>query len=278
MREKRKHHNLALATTVAILCLLIPQSHAANETAFIKLWQQHIKNPDQHAETIAACREFSANNRGDELVRVVKGIETWHLLKSNQGQEAMTMLDSDLSLNSRGTGAGATILARGWMSLIDIGPVKKALQYYYRQEVEYPESLDALAGNPNIPVDLKFRLRDRWDIPWKYRLVGFKSVPGFLNQRYSISSSRLDTTTDLTNALQLPYASEIHVRPMRTRKTGGNTVLVEFANWVEGQEEGRRFFLGAGRKSGNIFLAYVGKRMVIVCDQLHWKVLPKPAG
>jgi hypothetical protein len=62
---------------------------------------------------------------------------------------------------------------------------------------------------------------------------------------------------------------------MRTRTTGNRTVVVEFENRLD-QEDGQRFSLSAGRKSGNIFLAYVGKNLIIVCDQLHWKVLPKP--
>ncbi len=278
MRERRTYRYLFLATATAALCLLSLRSHAANETDFVKIWQQHIKHPDQHAEAIAACRKFSTNNKGDELIRVVQGIEIWHLLKTNQNQEAVEILESHLTSNSSRTGTGAAIMARNWMSLLDIEPVKQALQYYYRKEVGYPKSLDALIGHPGIPVELKFSLNDRWDHPWTYRLTGFKSAPGFRNQRYSISCSMLDTTTDLISALQLPYASEIHALPIYTRTTGNSSVVVEFANWIGEQEEGQRFLLSVGKKSGDIFLAYVGEKLIIICDRIHWKVLPKPPG
>ncbi len=278
MRMRRNCYNLSLATAATALCLLSPLSHAANETAFVQLWKQHINHPDQHAETIVACREFSTNNKGDELVWVAEGIEAWHMLKANRNKEAVAILKSHLSPSAGGTGTGASTLAHSWMSLLDIDPVKKALQCYYRKEVRYPESLDALVGYPGIPANLKFRLNDRWDRPWNYRLIGFKSAPGFRNQRYSINSLRLDATPDLASTLQRPYASEIHARPMRTRTTGGGNVVVEFANWLGEQEEGQRFFLSSGRKSGDIFLAYVGEKLIIVCDRIHWKVLPKPTG
>ncbi len=92
MRKRRKYQYLSLATAAAALCLLSPWSHAANEKDFVKLWKQHINHPDQHAEAITACREFSTNNKGDELVRVVEGIETWHLFKAKRDQEAVEML------------------------------------------------------------------------------------------------------------------------------------------------------------------------------------------
>ena len=277
MRKIRKHHHLSLTAAAAALCLLSLQTYAANEKAFVKVWRQHIKHPDQHSEAIAACREFSAGNKGDELVRVVQGIEVWHLLKAKRNQEAVKILESHLTPNTTRTGSGAAILARGWMSLIDIAPVKQALQCYYRKEVGYPESLDALVGHPGIPAELKFRLNDRWDSPWNYRLTGFKSTPGFRNQRYSISSSRLNSTPDLDSALQIPYASGIHIRPIRTRTTGSST-LVEFTKDLGKQKEGQSFLLSAGRRSGDILLAYVGEKLIVVCDRLHWKVLPKPRG
>jgi len=278
MRKRQKYHYLSLTVAVILLCLPTLQTHAANEKAFIKVWRQHIKHPDQHTEAIAACREFSTKNKGDELVRVVQGIEIWHLLKADRTREAVAILKSHLRPNTTRTGTGSAILARGWMSLLDIAPVKQALQCYYRKEVGYPESLDALAGHPGIPADLKFRMNDRWDSPWSYRLTGFKSAPGFRNQRYSISSSRLNTTPDLTTALQLPYASNIQIHPIRMRTTGSATVVVDFTKDAGKQKKEQRFSLSAGRKSGDLFLAYIGEKIIIVCDRLHWKVLSKPAG
>jgi len=267
---------MIMVLAMAALGLSLSPAQAANEADFIKLWQLHSKQPDQHATVIATCRDFAEKNGGDPFVVVAQGIEAWHLVKSGRQDEAVPILESHLSRAAKRTGAGADRLARGWLSRIDLASVKQALQLYYRKEVGYPESIADLEGHPGIPADSKQHLRDRWDRPWNYRLTGFTSVPGFRNQRYSIGCLRLGDTLDATEAADLPYAGNIHIRPTRTVSKGEANGVIEFATWIAGREAGKRFVLGEGSTSGNLLLAYIGEKLIIVCDRNHWKVLPKP--
>jgi hypothetical protein len=255
---------------------LCPQLHAADEAAFIEVWKLHTANPDDHTAIIAACQNYAKANQLDELRRVVEGIEAWHLLKTGNQDKATAILESHLERSTQGITAGAASLAKAWLSRLDILPLKKALQCYYRKEVGYPESLDALSAHPGVPSDLEYRIKDRWDRSWNYKLVGFKSMPGFRDQRYDVSCMRIPTTSDIESALQLPYAGNIRARPTRSRASGAGTSVVEFGTWVDGKESGTRFQLGVNRTSGDLRLAYVGERLLIVHDRNHWKALPKP--
>jgi len=264
------------ALAIATLCLFASLGQAANEAALVKLWQQHIHSPEQHADVIAACRQFIADNPADALVPVTQGIEAWHLLKDNRQPEAIALLEAHLSRESRGISGGAAILARAWLSRLDREDVKRALQRYYRKEVKYPDTLEALANYPGMNPELQPRMTDRWDRPWNYQPTGFKSAPGFLNQRYSITSSRLGESSDIAAALAQPYGGEIRARATRIVTTASGTRVVEFGTWQDDKEQGLRFLLSPGRESNGLFLAAIGDSLIIVCDQTHWKLLPKP--
>jgi len=271
--------HLAIFKYVAVtlfLCLLCSGANAANETDFLKLWQLHMKQPDQHAEVVEACRDFVTKNRVDELIKVVQGVEAWHLLKSGQEKDAIALLQSHLSNGERGPDAGAAILAKAWLSRLDLEDVKQALQLYYRKEVGYPERLDDLTGHPGTPPTLKYSLTDRWNRPWSYRLTGLKSTPGFRNQHYSIACTKLADSSNINDGLALPYAGSINVRATGITTIQGGRSIVELATWHNGREQGQRVQLGVDRITGDIFLAYVGSKLIIVCDHNHWKVLPKP--
>lgn len=258
------------------LCLLGTITHAANESEFLTLWQKHLKQTEQHDEIIAACRSFVIANRGDELVRVVQGLEAWHLLAADRRKDAVALLESHLS-NKRSTpDTGAGNLANAWLSRLDLENVKQALQHYYRKEVRYPAGLNDLADHPGIPSSLPFKLVDRWGQRWNYRLTGFESVPGFRNQRYAIRCGQITDTSDITEALARPYARTIPARPVRLRSMQGAGDIVEFVQWRDGRDHGTPFQLGPGRTSHGIFLAYCGDKTIIICDLTHWYVLPKP--
>ena len=274
-RAKRLTSLLRLTATLA-LCLLGSALHAANETALLTLWQQHTKQPDQHDKIIAACRNYVTANPADELVRVVQGIEAWHLLAADRQKDAVTLLESHLSNSAKAPVIGAANLANAWLSRLDLEDVKLVLQHFYRKEVRYPASLNELSDHPGIPPNLPFKLVDRWGQRWDYRLTGFASVPGFRNQRYAIRCDRITDTSDITEALALPYAGTIPARPKRVRSMRGGNEVVEFVAWRDGREHGPRFQLGPGRTSHGLFLAYCGSRIIIICDLTHWYVLPRP--
>jgi hypothetical protein len=272
---KRPFFRQRLAITL-VLCLLGSTIDAANETGFLTLWQQHIKHPEQHDEIIAACRNYVTANPADELVRVVQGVEAWHLLTTDQQKDAVALLESHLSHSATASDIGAANLAKAWLSRLDLEGVKQALQHYYRKEVGYPVALKELTNHPGVPPALPLTLVDRWDQRWDYRLTGFQSVPGFRNQRYSIGCDRITDTSDITEALALPYAATVPARPKRVRSTRGGSVVVEFVAWRDGREHGPPFQLGPGRMSRGLLLAYCGNRVIIICDLTHWYVLPKP--
>lgn len=255
---------------------MLPLAQAANEAAFARLWQQHQAKPDQHAELITACRSFASQNPSDTLIPVARSLETWHLLKAGRQKEALTILDKQLTQEGDAVEIGAATLARAWLSRLDLEELKPVLKAYYRKEVGYPESLNALRGHAALPADFNLRLTDRWGKPWRYRLAGFQSAPGFRNQRYTIGCSGLGDSSHLAVALARPYADGIQVRPLRTMGHQNAASIVEFGTWIEGKEKGERFHVSPGRTAQSVFLAHVGDHLILVCDRTHWKVFSKP--
>ena len=270
------HNSLPVTLAVIVSGLPATQSRASDEEALWKLWQQHSREPDQHTAVIAACRQFVAQDSADELVPVAQGIEAWRLLKTDRRKEAFALLESHLARGNDATHQGAAELARAWLSLFDIDTVRNALQLYYRKEVRYPNKLAALTDHPGIPADRQPRLVDRWDTPWEYKLTGFASMPGFRDQRYTLSCKKLGSISDSATALALPYGAGISARPVRVVLSQDAGAVVEFTGQSGGDSRGGRLLLGTGRRSGDLFLAYVGEALIVVCDQVHWKVIPKP--
>ncbi len=252
---------LLLVGAVFLCCVAV---HAADEEGFQEFWKQHLATPDDHEAMFKACHEFAEAHAGDPLLPVVRGVEEWHRLRAGQKEEGLRMLVADLAVPAGPLNEGTRRIALGWMTRVDREQVVAALQGYYRKNVAYPPSLDKLPPAARPPMN------DRFGKPWKYQLTGFAKVPGFTDQKYALQSVNLGDASEFKAALQLPYAARIQAVPLQVIVAPGNTQAVKF------NLAGSAAVVGVGQSAGDLYLAFVGTRILIVCDYTHWKVLPRP--
>lgn len=259
--------------------VVVASSQTANEQDLWGLWERHEAQPESHDTHIAACRDFTAKNPTDPLQPVVRGIEAWHLLKLARIEEAVELFAGQLRPPRRTLDRGAEELARAWLSRLDRERVKATLQSYYRKEVRYPDRIEDVLTHPKIPKSAHPVMQDRWGDPWRYELVGFKTVPGMKEQKYLIESVRLGSMSDFTTALELPYAERIRVKPVRFVAAGHGRQVIEFEEeWGGGGSAlvKKKVVMGPGDRLGLVTLLYVGQHLMVVYDRLHWRVFLNP--
>jgi len=226
--------------------------------------------PDEHDVLIKACQVFAAAHSGDPLLPVVRGFEAWHTLRAGRPQEAFALWESDLKLPASPLNECAKRLACGWMSRADREKVVASLQAYYRREVAYPKNLELIAAHPRLKNEPKAPEKDRFGNPWSYTLTGFEKTKGFPDQKYSLKSSVLGDLSDLQSAASLVYASKITAVPQRVITMPNNTSAVSF-------NLGKSVSMSmAGPGQGDLHLAFIGAKFIVVCDHTHWKILPRP--
>ena len=246
------------------VCGLGFTARAAEEDALLELWKQHTGTPDDHEAVVKACRDFAAAHTTDPLLPMVRGIEAWHRLRAGRRGEALQIFAADLTAAPGPVTDGARRVAQGWMTRGDRDQAAAALQAYYGKHVAYPKTLDQL------PADGRPPLNDRFGKPWNYKLTGFAKVPGFNDQKYSLQSAVLGDVSDFKGAVALPYAARIVAVPQQVIAAPGNTQAVKF------NVAGSAAVVGVGQAAGDLFLAFVGAKIIVVCDYTHWKILPRP--
>ena len=246
------------------VCGLGFTARASDEDALLELWKQHTGTPDDHEAVVKACRDFAAAHAADPLLPMVRGIEAWHRLRAGRRGEALQIFAADLTAPPGPVTDGARRVAQGWMTRGDRDQAAAALQAYYGKHVAYPKTLDQL------PADGRPPLNDRFGKPWNYKLTGFAKVPGFNDQKYSLQSAVLGDVSDFKGAVALPYAARIVAVPQQVLAAPGNTQAVKF------NVAGSAAVVGVGQAAGDLFLAFVGAKIIVVCDYTHWKILPRP--
>ena len=248
---------------------------AADEDGLLELWKQHMAAPDDHETVIKACRDFSTAHAGDPLLPVVRGIEEWHTLRAGKHDEAFAMFEPDLALPPSPLNDGARRIAFAWITRKDREKVAAALQAYYRKEIAYPKTLEQVAAHPKLK-SAPPPLNDRFGKPWNYALTGFDKVKGFeklkgfADQKYSLRSAVLGDLSDIKSAEKLPYAARISAVPQQVIPAPGNLLAVKF-NLGKTTS-----VIGAGTSAGDLHLAFVGTKIIVVCDYTHWKLFLRP--
>lgn len=225
---------------------------------------------DEHESVIAACRTFVDAHPNDPLVVVARGIEAWRNLKAGNKKEAFALYTADLALPPSPLNDCARKLACGWMTRADRETVESALRAYYRKEIAYPKELSQIANHPRLKTQPKPPETDRFGRPWIYGLTSLQKLKGFNDQRYTLRSAVLGELSDLTSAAALPYASRIDALPQRIVAMPDNTTAVSFKNGANTSLS----LLGPG--TGDLHLAFIGYKIIVVCDLNHWKLLPRP--
>jgi len=258
---------------------------AFDEKALWLLWKRHINNSGKHEELAAACDKLVKQAPHDPLAAVTRGIAAWHLLKAGRTDTAATLLEGMISnagqggssLNVPGRSAmtdclreAALSMARAWLTRIDREQVKRALQKLYVREIEYPESLDAIAS---LAEEMRLPPIDRWGEPWSYRLVTFRRLKGLHGQKYELQSAALGKHSDLWQSLEIPYGSRIRLKPVKILSSASGKETVQF---VISDESRKHVVLSLGTEADSIFFAHSGSNILILSDGFHWMVLPKP--
>lgn len=249
---------------ILAICACCISARAAREEALLDLWEQHMGKPDDHEAAIKACQDFAAAHAGDPLLPVARGFEEWHKLRLGRRAEVLQMFSADLNGPAGPVEEGARRIAQGWLTRADRDDVAAALQMFYRKQVAYPKSLDQL------PADARPPMNDRFGKPWIYTLTGFAKVPGFTDQKHSLVSPYLGDVSDFKAALKLPYAARLVGVPQQVQPGAGALRMVKF-NLPAGA-----MTIGAGQASGDFYVAFVGSKIIVVCDYTHWRIFPVP--
>ena len=194
-------------TVMAILacCAFGAWGATKQETAFLSVWTVHSQSPDNHAAVIAACqRVMDTSATLGEFLPVVKTLAGWHLLASGKEADAIRVLESVLTTDKKPAPMAryADIMARRWLSRLDIRKVDAALKSHYAAHVEYPSSLAPILSLPKPATPAK---TDRFGDGWIYRLSGFSRLTDLKAQRYVLYSKTLGTS--LSRLSDLPFTA-----------------------------------------------------------------------
>lgn len=249
---------------------LVFRVQAADEDALVALWRQHSTTSEDHETVIAACRVFTQSHPNDPLTVVARGIEAWRTLKAGNREEAFTLYASDLALPPSPLNDCAQRLAKAWMTRFDHEKLESALRTYYRREIAYPKDLSQIASHPRFKDEPKPPETDRFGKPWIYALTSLDKLKGFNDQRYTLRSVILGDLSDLKTAAALPYGARLVSVPLRVVAMPDNTPAVSF-------KTGTSTALSLpGPGTGDLHLAFIGYKIIVVCDHTHWKLLPRP--
>lgn len=261
-----------------LLLFFIPLSSYAQtvvspeaEKALWDLWQAHIAASNNHEEIYSKCAEFSAKTHYYPLTMVADGIAAWRLLKAGQQTNAVKILSKMENISpSFPLASAAATMGKTWLTRIDRERVRTALKFYYRKNVEFPVSLDALQ---NLPAEIRPPFKDHFGKNWSYRIVNFKYVRGFKNQKYELLSTTLGTNSDLAVSLAKPYGSEIRLKPVKlmTGTPGRETFSFERTG-----EKKETVFIALGSSNNNVLFAFCGQRLIILSDGNHWSIITRP--
>lgn len=272
---------------LGVLSMVLNSRVAAepNERALAQLWYQHSTNASDHEALLASCQSFTSQNPSDPFVTVGQTLSAWNLLHLGRQAEAVAILNRHIYRAGTPLEDGVASLAKAWLTRMDRERVKAALQFYYRREVKYPRSLEELYAYKPLTKELTPLRQDRWDTNWRYALIGFKSMPGLLDQKYEISSSRLGRGSDLAESLAVPYGDLIHIRPIRmlSSKQGGEVVEWMLSPPSSATDDdatakpaGQTVALGIGSIADGPGVVYIGRTILVVHDNYHFKIFVRP--
>ncbi len=241
-------------------------AESPEEKALTQLWDQHQKDPNQHQAIADGCAQFEKSFPQSALIAVPRGLAAWHLLKLRKTEPATAILNAMLSANSDVFSKAGNVIAQRWLSRLDREKVKTALKAVYNKRIEYPASLDALQS---LPAPQKPPMTDRLGKPWTYSLQQFKQFTAVSAQAYSLQSPTLGATSDIADALKIPYGDTLKLKPTRVMSPGGGgqSAIVEFETTGPNPQ-----------KSVLSEFVKAGEKMFILANGDYWLIVPRPGG
>lgn len=291
---RRAPARLTARHCLALLALSIPGALAPagaraaepNERGLWQLWYQHTTNAPDNEALLTACKTFADPKVFNPLAPVAHSMAAWDLLRLDRKADAAALLTAQLATTDTPLKNGAANLARAWLTRLDRERLRVALQFYYRREVRYPASLNDLFAYAPLPKNAVLPKTDRWGSSWRYALTGFKTMPGLMDQRFSLASARLEKSSDLAEALAVPYSGRMRVKPVRMLSAAPGSEVVEVillsgappAPDADPQKPAGKTVAVAlnSTTAEGMTLVYVGKLILILHDSDHWMLLPRP--
>lgn len=245
------------------------------ETDLWTLWNLQTNQPAQHETIVTACQQMQKASPTNPLLPVSQGLAAWHSLHLGKTNEAIALFSAMVSAApTTPTAAAGAEMGRRWLTRLDREIVRGALAAYYRKAIEYPINLQPLKKAMPGEKDAPLPLADRWGAPWQYQLETFKIIKVARGQRYLLQSKTLGESSDLTKALERSYADRILLQPVSLTITGSGAQNVVFQTQDDRPE---KILLSEGGQSAGVTLAYIGAKILILCDGDHWRVVTKPA-
>lgn len=256
---------------MGLLCVatLTPARAATADGALWSLWQRHLAVTN-HAAMAAACADFATEPRHGALAPVAYVFAGWHLLRGGHLTNAVEVLTALAARGDTPVRQGCAEIARTWLTRVDAAVLKDALHRHYLRAVAFPKKLTDLRTEGRQDA---IRYKDRWGRDWTYRLVGFQSLPGLRNQKYSLRSPVLGDDTALAPALARPYAATIDLRPVRHVSGGAGHATWEFDGPAA---ESRKVLLTVGAASGDTRFLYAGEAVLVLANREYCNVYLRP--
>jgi hypothetical protein len=145
-------------------------------------------------------------------------------------------------------------LSRVWLARAQMQEIDAALLGYYRHNVAFPVSLDAVMKD--IPAVAQ---KDPWGQPWVYKPITPGGLKRHVNQRYQIGPTRFPQLALFKDAVRkrTPPATPWKIA---TRSIGGGTAL-EFRS--TGAEQSVATLQPGGSVGGNM-LVFIGDRWALM--------------
>lgn len=250
---------------VISLVLFALSSFAATpqELAFLSVWKPHQRDINDHDAVIQATRKVE---HFGEFLPAVKTLAAWHLLASGNEKDAIRFFESALikSKNKASTPIArhADIMARRWLTRLEIRKVDAALKRYYVGNVEFPSSLSPVLS---LPPPMTPPKTDYFDDAWNYRLGEFSRLTGLKAQRYVLYSKTLGR--HLSHLKDLPTSSycshkAAKLHGMRTSKP----VSINLETIIDGESK-KGIAVEGNLSNGVRFLKLSSdKRFALLCD------------
>ena len=266
MRLPSKSASCVLASFLLGLAALAADP---GEQAILGLWKAQMATPEAHAALAAAGRQAEESLAGAPLANVARSLTAWHMLKAGQTNQAEAVLLRMLTPGDDAVARAAGDMGRRWLTRLDREKVRAVLRVYYREQVQYPADLGALA---KLPEGLRPPMKDRWDAPWRYHLTGFRHISGLFDQKYQLESATLGERSDLGAMLAAPYPITMPIKPVKVEEAGGRR-SVQFA------EEGQAgtIVLTEGTAAKGLTLVWAGGLALVLSDGDYWFVVPRPS-
>jgi hypothetical protein len=269
-RSCSSHYPMRRTFLAALLlgCAATAASAAPDEDALARIWSFHARSPGTgQVEVVNACAALHKQFPQSPLAAAADSLQAWHLLKLGRTNEAALALTPLAGLGGSPLADAAALMAKRWLTRVDRGRVEAALQKYYARNVDFPDTLAKLG---ELPEADRPPPKDRWDVAWGYRRMGFKHIRDLSDQKYVLMSASLPQDAGLPAALARPYPVDAGLKPLRAMPGDGQKRTFAFQGAVS-QE-----LLSEGSRKGDWTFVHAGAGLLIFCNGDYWVMMPAP--